>query len=180
MLKELSESNNPYERLSPRERQYELEKLLGKLPNQLTKGEAQIIENLGLLNTLTKLLKFSKGNPEFVTFQLRQAAHATEFGVEALRDVAEVAEPEASMFPGTVLVDVGLSGQFDDPCVQVPEHRELLRLGKKRASQRFSHGHLLYVGWSISYQKKYGQAPDAPVAPLIQQQEPLQTGTRLE
>lgn len=170
MMPETLEGDNPYERMSPEERQQELGRLLSLLPRQLTEGEAQIIENVRLLNSLTKLLKFSKGNPEFVTHQLREAAYATEFGVEPLRNRAEVAVLETEMFPGTVLVDVGISGQFDDATTQLPEQRELLRLGRRRATNRVSQDHFLYIGWSIVYEQKYGQPP-AELVPIISQQQ---------
>lgn len=159
MTTENSESGNPFEKLSPVERQHELQRILSKLPHQLTKGEPQIVENLALFNELSALLKFSKGTPEFVTHQLREAVYSTEFGVESLRDRAERAVSEVEMFPGTLLVDVGVTGQFDIATVQIPEQRELLRLGRRRATQRVSQDHLLFVGWSASYENKYHQQP---------------------
>lgn len=159
MVSENSETENPFEKLSPVERQRELHRLLSKLPRQLTEGEPQIVENVALLNELAKLLVYSKGTPEFVTHQLREAAYSTEFGVESLRDRAERAVSEAEMFPGSVLIDVGVAGQFDDATVQVSEQRELLRLGRRRAAQRVSQDHFLFVGWSASYENKYHQQP---------------------
>ncbi len=159
MTPETLEEENPYERMSPSERQQELARLLHVLPHQLIEGEAQIVENVRLLNDLANLLKFSKGTPEFISHQLWEAAHATEFGVEALKEKPEAVVPETAMFPGSVLVDVGVAGQFNDATVQIPEQRELLRLGRRRAAQRVSHDHLLFVGWSTSYENKYHQAP---------------------
>ncbi len=159
MTVEFSEVANIYERMSPSERQQELSRLLHTLPHQLIEGDAQIVENVRLLNDLAKLLQFSKGTSEFVTHQLREVAYATEFGVEALKEKPEAVVPEAAMFPGSVLVDVGMAGQFDDATVQIPEQRELLRLGRRRAAQRVSHDHLLFVGWSTSYENKYHMQP---------------------
>ncbi len=163
MRSENSERENPFEKLSPAERQRELQRILSQLPYQLSQGEAQIVENIALLNELSKLLEFAKGTPEFVTHQIREAAYATEFGVEALRDRAERAISEAAMFPGSLLVDVGLAGQFDEATVQIPEQRELLRLGRRRATQRASQDHILFSGWSVSYEQRYGQVPAEPV-----------------
>lgn len=167
MASEYSESDNPYEKLSPAERQQELRRLLAKLPYQLTQGEPQIVENVKLLNELTKLLQYQKGNPELIPMQLRDAAYASEFGVEALRETAELSLPEEEMFPGTLLVDVGVAGQFEEETVQIVEKRELLRLGKRRATKRASQDHFLFVKWSVSYEKRYHQKPNDPLPEVI-------------
>lgn len=159
MTSENSETVNPYEKLRPEEQLQELKRLLGMLPMQLTKGEPQMVENLKYLNDLAKLLEFTKGTRGLPTNILRDAAYATEFGLEALGDTAESSIAATEMFPGTLFIDAGSAGPFDGRTVQLVEQRELMRLGRRRATQRMSQDHVLFVKWSVMYEERYHQNP---------------------
>lgn len=159
MTTEQKEGSNPYEHLSPSKRLEELRRLMGMLPMQLTKDEPQMVENLKYLNDLAKLLEFIRGTRGLVTNILRDAAYATEFGLDGLNDMSGETEAGAIQFPDTLFLDVGTAGPFDELSVQHVEQREIARLSRRRAINRMGQDHVLFVRWSVMYEDRYHQKP---------------------
>lgn len=167
MASENSERENPFEKLSPLERQQALWNELLILPRQLIEGEPQMIVNLAYLNRLSKLLEYSVATKSLTRNTLKDAALACEFGVEALK----VKPDEGDYFPSDalpllLLEDAGEAGIFGYEDRQRVDQRALLSLGVRRGVNRgTATDHNLFVEWSVEYQNLYHQNPHEDISP---------------
>lgn len=167
MTSENSESENPFEKLSPAERQQALWNELLKLPRQLIEGEPQIIENIAYLNRLSKLLEYSVATKSLTRNTLRDVAYACEFGVEALKIKPDGEDFPSDALPLLLLEDAGETGIFGYEDRQHIDQRALLSLGVRRGANRgTATDHNLFVEWSVEYQNLYHQNPHEDISPL--------------
>lgn len=157
-----SESSNPYEKLSPKERNEKLKSTLERLPRQLVADEPQLVENLGFLNDLTKQLEFSNGTKSSSRFIIDAAAYSTEFGVESLSLKPEEYSLDKS-FPGVLFDETDPEGLYGE-APQRTEQRGLLFFARNRLARR---GNLrlnnMFMEWWAEYTVKYNQDPSLPI-----------------